>query len=382
MTGYMRSDLKLLCQLLIAAIGLFFMMKAHAQDLCTRNLQEANESLNNGRFIEVDTLLRKCIKSGFTKQEKIEALELLALSKLYMDEMEIADSIYLELLTIDPEHTVNPLIDPPDLIFLHQSFRTEPIFSWSALAGITYSFPSIIHDDFIYSSTVLKYNDQLPQTVDPVKDYKGSLGFIFGFNMDFVAYRNLYVGWGFNFSRNKFRYNAQYLKSLTATSNITDLYYESIYKQNLDWIGIPVYVKYQFEKIKFKPFVSLGASYNNLIRSRRNNLSREKIAGVPETKLERGSWNDIDTKNKANVAMNFGIGFMYKTNGIDYIVVELRYSKLLKNIVNNSIRYGDIDNQTGIILYGAAQDDYNLSSFDLTLKFLRPFYKPKKIQRE
>jgi hypothetical protein len=50
--------------------------------------------------------------------------------------------------------------------------------------------------------------------------------------------------------------------------------------------------------------------------------------------------------------------------------------------VNNSIRYGDVDNQTGIILYGAAQDDYNLSSFDLTLKFLRPFYKPKKIQKE
>ena len=115
MIGYTRLNIKPLCQLLIAAIGLFFVPDLYPQDVCTRNLQEAQESFNEGRFIEVDTLLRKCIKSGFTKQERIEALELLALSKLYMDDMENADSIYLELLAIDPEHVVNPLIDPPDL---------------------------------------------------------------------------------------------------------------------------------------------------------------------------------------------------------------------------------------------------------------------------
>ena len=380
MIGYTRLNIKPLCQLLIAAIGLFFVPDLYPQDVCTRNLQEAQESFNEGRFIEVDTLLRKCIKSGFTKQERIEALELLALSKLYMDDMENADSIYLELLAIDPEHVVNPLIDPPDLIFLHQSFRTDPIFSWSVSAGTTYSFPSMLRDDFIYPPTTIKYNDQLPQSVDPVKEYRGSLGFIFGFNMDFVAYRNIYVGWGLNYIMTKFKYKAQYLRSLSAVSSMNDLYYESIYKQNLDWIGIPVFVKYQFEKIKLKPYVTIGASYNNLIRSKRKDLSREKIVGNPEAGLERGSWNDMDTKNRANVSINFGIGLMYKTNGIDYIVVEFRYSKLLKNIVNNSIRYGDVDNQTGIILYGAALDDYNLSSFDLTLKFLRPFYKPKKLR--
>jgi hypothetical protein len=372
--------MKHLCQLFIAAIGLFFVTAVYPQDLCTRNLQEANESFEQGRFIEVDTLLRKCIGSGFTKQERIDALELLALSKLYLDEMDKADSIYLELLLIDPEHTVNPLIDPPDLIFLHQSFRTEPIFSWSVLAGLTYSFPSVIHNDFIYPSTVVKYNDQLPQPMEPVKDYKGSLGFVFGFNMDFVLYRNFFVGWGLNYTRNKFKYNAQYLRSLMATSYTTDLYYESVYKQNMDWIGIPVFVKYQFEKINFKPYITGGASYIQMIRSRRNDLSREKIAGNPENSLERGSWNDINTKKRMNISINLGVVFMYKTNGIDYVVVELRYSRLLKNIVKNSTRYGDIDNQTNIVLYGASLDDYTLSSFDLTLKFLRPFYRPKKIR--
>lgn len=366
--------------MLSLTIGLFLVTDVHAQDLCTRNLQEANESFNQGRFIEIDTLLRKCIKSGFTKQERIEALELLALSKLYLDEMDMADSIYLELLTLDPEHTVNPLIDPPDLIFLHQSFRTEPIFSWSASIGMTYTYPSVIHEDFIYPSTLVKYNDQPSQIMIPDKDYKPSIGFLFGFNMDFVIYKDMYAGWGLNYNRTVYKYKAQYLRDLYASTNVTELFYESTFRQNLDWISIPLSVKYQFGKINLKPYILGGASYHALIRSRHNDLTREKIAGSAETKIEKGSSNDIDSKNRTNFSLNLGAGFMYKTNGIDYIVVELRYSKFLKNISNGSTRYGDIDNQTNIILYGVALDDYNLTSFDLTVKFLRPFYKPKKIQ--
>jgi opacity protein-like surface antigen len=380
MTNGNRKNIKHLCRLLCVAIGLFFMTDVYSQDLCTRNLQEANESLNLGRFIEVDTLLRKCIKSGFTKQERIEALELLALSKLYLDDMEKADSIYLELLTLDPEHTVNPLIDPPDLIFLHQSFRTEPIFSWSTSIGMTYTFPSVIHDDFIYPSTLVRYNDQQSQNIVPIKDYKPSMGFLMGFNMDFMIYNDIYAGWGFNYSRTVYKYKAQYLTDLFAPSSATQLFYESTFSQNLDWISIPVSIKYQFGKIKLKPYVLGGGSYHALIRSRHNDLTREKVAGSAETKIERGSSNDTDSKNRTNFSLNLGAGFMYKTNGIDYIVVELRYSKFLKNISNGSTRYGDIDNQTNIILYGVALDDYNLTSFDLTVKFLRPFYKPKKIR--
>ncbi len=381
MFGCFRINIEHLCQLLIVAVGLFFGHSVQSQDVCTRNLEEANESFDQGKFIQVDTLLRKCIESGFTKQERIAALELLALSKLYLDEMDLADSVYLELLTVDPEHTVNPLIDPPDLIFLHQSFRTEPLFTWSASAGLTYSFPSVIHSDFIYPTTLVKYNDQPAQIMEPVKEYQGSVGYIFGVNMDAVVYRNVYVGMGLNYSRTGFKYKAQYLRDLYAPFDVNDLYYESTFKQNLDWISVPITVKYQFEKIKFKPYLFGGASYNRLIRSRENDLTREKIAGTPETKLERGSANDIESKNRNNISVNLGAGFMYKTNGIDYVVVEFRYSRFLKNITSGDTRYGDVDNQANIILYGIALDDYSLTSFDLTLKFLRPFYKPKKINK-
>jgi len=380
MVGCIRENIRHICQLLIVAIGLFFMNGIHAQDLCTRNLEDARESFDQGRFIEVDTLLRNCIGSGFTKQEKIEALELLALSKLYLDEMDNADSIYLELLIIDPEHTVNPLIDPPDLIFLHQSFRTEPIFSWSVAAGITYSFPTIIHDDFIYPVTINQHNDHLPNQMDPIKDYNGRIGFLFGANIDVVVYRNMFVGLGLNYTRTGFNSNSKYIRDLYATLNDEALYYESSYKQNFDWVSIPVSLKYQFHKVKLKPYILGGVSYNGLIRSRRNDFVREKIAGEPETKLEQGSWSDINTKNRNNISINLGAGLMYKTNGIDYIVFEVRFSRLLKNIPDHSTRYGDIDSQSNIILYGVALDDYSLSSLDLTVKFLRPFYRPKKIQ--
>jgi hypothetical protein len=356
------------------------MPDTYAQDLCTQNLEEAQESFDQGRFIEVDTLLRKCVESGFTKQERIEALELLALSKLYLDQMDMADSIYLELLLIDPEHTVNPLIDPPDLIFLHQSFRTEPLFSWSFAAGLTYSFPSIIHDDFIFPVSINQHNDHLSNPMEPKKNYNGTIGFLFGANIDFVIYRNLFVGLGLSYSRTGFKYNATYIRDLYAMVNDEALYYQSTYKQNLDWVSIPVSLKYQFQKLKFKPYILGGVSYNGLIRSRKNDLTREKITGEPETKLEQGSWSDIATKNRNNLSINVGAGLMYKTNGIDYIVFEIRYSKFMNKIPDHSIRYGDIDSQNNIILYGVALDDYSMSSFDLTVKFLRPFYRPKKIQ--
>lgn len=380
MKGYINIHIKQLCQLLFISVGLFFGGTVQSQDICTRNLEDARESFEQGRFIEVDTLLRNCIQRGFTRQERIEALELLALSKLYIDEMEMADSVYLELLKVDPEHTVNPLIDPPDLIFLHQSFRTDPLFTWSASAGLTYSFPALIHSDFIYPSTTVKYNDQPAVAVDPTKEYNGGIGFIFSANLDVVVYRNIYVGSGLNYSRTNFKYKAQYLRDFYAPVEIEDLYYESTFKQNLDWISVPLYVKYQFNKIKFRPYAFGGVSYNALVRSRENDLSREKIAGNPETKLERGSANDIETKNRSNVSVNLGAGFMYKTNGIDFIVLELRYSRFLKNISSRGTRYGDVENQTNTILYGIALDDYGLTSFDVTVKFLRPFYKPKKIK--
>lgn len=382
MTNHKRIYIELSFRLLLLGSLLASGTYVFAQDLCTRNLQDANRSFNQGRFIEVDTLLKDCIKSGFTKQERIEALELLALSKLYLDEMEMADSIYLELLRIDPEHTVNPLIDPPDLIFLHQSFRTKPVFSWSGSIGLTYSFPSVIHSDFIHPNTTIKYNDQPAQVVDPNKEYKASVGMILGFNMDFMVYENLYAGWGLTYSMTPYRYKAQYIRSFYTESTAEELYYESTFKQNLDWISTPISVKYQFGNIKLKPYLTAGASYHGLIRSRHNDLTREKVAGVAETKIERGSANDIETKNRANFSINLGLGFMYKTNGIDYIVMELRYSRFLKNISNGMIRYGDIDNQTNLILYGVALDDYHLTTFDLTLKFLRPFYIPKKIQEK
>jgi len=381
MRGYLLDNIKRICQLTLLAVGIFFNPNIFGQDVCTQNLMDARESFADGRFLEVDSLLRNCIKNGFTKVERIEALKILSLTKLYMDEMSEADSLYLKLLLTDPEHQVNELLDPPDLIFLHNSFRTEPIFSWAVGAGINYSFPTIINEDYPFPSTTIKYNDGPAIPMQPKKKYTPLVGYSFTAEMDFVLLKDLYVGIGLSFSKNRYRYSTEYLKSLYTTENTDILYYEAIYIQNLNWFHIPLKLTYQFGKLKFKPYISAGASYDYLLISKRKDLIREKISGEPETKIEQGSSKDTFSKNRNNFSMLFSVGMMYKTNGIDYIVLELSYAQMFNNIANSNERYGDIDTQTDIIFYAIALDSFSLSSFNITLKFLRPFYRPRKIDK-
>lgn len=381
MRGYILENIKLICQLTLLAVGLFFNPNTFGQDVCTQNLVDARESFTEGRFLEIDSLLRKCIKSGFTRVERIEALEILSLTKLYLDEMSEADSLYLKLLIMDPEHQVNELLDPPDLIFLHNSFRTEPIFSWAVGAGLNYSFPSIITDDYPFPSTTIKYNDGPAILMQPKKKYTPLVGYSFSAEMDFVLLKNLYVGVGLSFSKNRYRYTTEFLNDLYSSENTGILYYEAIYDQSLNWFHIPLKLTYQFGNIKFKPYLSVGASYDYLLISKRKDLIREKISGEPEAKIEQGSSNDTFSKNRSNFSMLFSVGLMYKTNGIDYIALELGYAQMFNNISNSNERYGDIDSQTDIIFYNIALDSFSLSSFNITLKFLRPFYRPRKIEK-
>src|SRR5438105_6022452 len=112
--------------LLTAFIAIGFSAGFAQTTSCSQTLRLARSTYDQGRLHEVATLMEKCLKGGFTQQEKVEAYKLLCLTYLYLEEPEKADDAMLNLLRTDPYFEVNKQVDPAEFIALYRTFRTQP----------------------------------------------------------------------------------------------------------------------------------------------------------------------------------------------------------------------------------------------------------------
>lgn len=365
---------KILCQLLISSIGLFFILKASAQeqDLCTQQLEEARNQFNQGRFYDLDTLLADCINNGFNRQERVEALELLSLSKLYLDRLKEADSIYLELLRQDPEHEINPLLDPPDLMFLHNKFITDPLFYWSVIGGINFSNITQIYSD--YSIYGLEGENNI------IESYNSLPGYEFGAGIELNLINSLYAGGELLFSRTNFQYTQSGL-------GINNEYTEAD-----DWINIPLFLRYSFGKNRIRPYVYGGAGFDLLLFVTQNITRQEGQEGQGEGGSPESIIEKPELRNRINFSGIFGAGIRIKTNGPSILAIDLKASGGLTNIVKELNRFPSgqvtdsrviIDDQPMELIgqhnidFGYVDDPIRLNHLTLTIRYVRPYYKPR-----
>jgi len=355
-----KSDI-FYCQLLFIAVGIFFSILANGQDVCSQNLEEARRQFDEGRFYNIELIIAECLDNGFTKQERIDALELLALTKLYLDEMDKADSIYLDLLRQDPEHQVNELVDPPDLMFLHNNFRTKPVFYWSVIAGLNYSSPSIIHDysPFSFETT----NEQ----------YKAKLGYEGGVSIEFNVYKDLYFGGELLYSRKNFLFTDDpefYSETVSNEYNIS-------YIEANHFFSIPLIAKYTFGEKRIRPYFYGGLSLDLLLFSNQNDLS--KLSPIDEENEDLASLNISNLRNPWNFSGIIGIGARIKTDGISLIALDFKVVPGFTNITKESRRYiggGEVQGQN-VIISGAVSDAMRLNCISLSIRYVSPFYNPK-----
>jgi len=83
-------------------VFLFINLKGYSQD-CTASLDKAKASYQDGKLYEIPPALEECLQGGFTREQRVEAYELLSLTYLYIDDPDKADESYLNLLRADPE---------------------------------------------------------------------------------------------------------------------------------------------------------------------------------------------------------------------------------------------------------------------------------------
>lgn len=348
-------------------INIFSAIPIFAQDQCAINLSEAEDKYELGRFYEIPEILESCISEGFSDEQKVRAYRLITLSWLYLNYFDKADSSYLKLLKISPEHETNEEVDPAEIINLHEKFTTKPIYYLTPMKiGINFSSANVLND---YS---------LSQSHNGSDNYSTALGFHIGFGAEMVIYNNLHLAGEF------------YITSRRV--HLSDTHWD-YYSTNMDIVHtefeLPIMLKYNFFKGKINPFISGGISPVFIAGSSMKNIEGSYIAqsGVDGEEGEENPLQIVskisttDMKNRFNYSLLLGAGINYKI-GLNYLVFEARYSMGMYNVTDMEDRWREDFDEARDLKFtpGQVDDDFRLNNISLFVGFVWPIYKPRKIK--
>ncbi len=321
---------------------------------CTQRLNKAQKVYDAGKITEVESYLKDCIKDGFSKEEKMQALRLLILASLFQDEHDKAEKSLLLLLKEDPEYVLNPAIDPAEFYELYNSYRTLPVINIGIMGGIN---TTTISEKQSYS--VGSELDNKPQ-------YKGRFGFQGGIVADILLYRKFQINTGVLFAVKNFTY-----KNTLLYDNVSTL----SSKENQMWMDVPLALKYNIGKGKLKLFVLGGGSFG-LLMSANSKLSRENT-GSTVAKESSEKFKKIRTPYTYSALL--GLGVRYKI-GYGYIFLDARYSMGLRNVANAKNRFYT-ENGDNLFYYGYVSSDFTVNNIAISVGYMKSLYKPKKIRQ-
>ncbi len=322
---------------------------------CTQKLNKAQKIYDAGKLSEVEGLLASCIQSGFSKEEKMQALRLMILTSLFQDEHNKAETHLLQLLKEDPEYTLNPAIDPAEFYELYNSYRTLPVFNIGLIGGMT------------TSNVMEKKTYGVGSNADNKPDYQSRFGYQGGIVADILFYKNIQLHLGAILNIKNFTYNNSFLYEQATTLAS---------KESQMWLEAPLAFKYNIGKRKLKLYAMAGGNFGLLLDAN-SKLSRTNSDNSNAAKEGTESFRQI--RNNYNVAALVGIGLRYKV-GYGYVFLDGRYSFGLSNIANVKNRYYTEDGRN-LFYYGYVSSDFNINNLMISVGYMKSIYKPKKIRQ-
>lgn len=332
-------------------------------DICVQNIEVAQQRFDEGRIQDIQELLTDCLKKGnYTKAQKSQALRLLTLSYIFLEDEDNAEASMLKLLQTDHEFKVNPAIDPTEFINLHEQFRYKPLFN----LGVRYigNFAQPIVTGL---NSSLSLTDTRPAyTIQP--GYVGiGLNFEYEFKQNFVLYPEIHYK------------TMSILRTENQPGSTTGADYITVNNnENQNWLSLPVSVKYNvsFTKIpNLKLYANAGGSVDLLISASRP--AKTSVLQMPNDPEVGSTINSTDDKNKLNFGVFAGGGITYKL-GEGFISLETRYLYSLTNLTDPAKVLNPSDPaQIGT----AVQDDiYKLNHLAISLGYTINIYLPKQLR--
>jgi len=331
-------------------IGCTLLHRVSAQSTCTQTLRTARSTYDQGRLHELPSLLEGCIRNGFTQQEKVEAYKLLTLAYIYLEEPAKADEAMLNLLNTDHYFEVNPATDPAEFIALYKTFRTKPIYRLGGKIGANASQPNV--------STSVQANDGSSK-------YKYGIGVQLSIVAEIPINDKLTLNTELGYQQRTFTY--------TNEVNFTgDTVYTTTAKESQSWLSLPVSLQYQFNAVKFKPFVSVGVQGDYLLndaigaqRSRKGFAVDQKTFDV---KPQRQTFN-ISALIAAGVHLKLGGGF---------VTAEVRYLYGITKINSTKTAF-DVNDHLPFD-YGYADNTFRLNTLAVQAGYVYNIFNPKKLR--
>lgn len=226
--------MRILLIILFTAVG----SQLWAQTSCERNLNEARADYSNGNLYAIPGKLADCLEDGFSKTEKIDALRLLTLTYININQQEKAKITFTKLLNIKTDYQVKENIDPSELYSLYRKIDTDVKYYVGITSGVNLN--NIIVTDFNHSNPIeenitSKYSTRISRPQIGVQ-------FLYPFS------ENWLIGGEVQYQNQRFRYSEKNIS--ISEENFTTIVYDG----NNNGINVNINLRYMKDFYNWKPF--------------------------------------------------------------------------------------------------------------------------------
>jgi len=332
----------------------FISMEIGAQGDCALKLREAQEMFNTGRIEKVYDLLKNCISTGLTKEERLQAYKLMINACVFDGNNTLAENYMNEFLRKYPEY-IPSSADPVEFSGLLKQYDNLPRVSLGIYGGINTSLVSII-----------EYYGVHDLNVEEGKYSSAGFGFQTGITVIKHFGKNFELGLEPRFRESRYEYNLNPYPFAKVK-----------YMEKQDKIDIPVSFSYTGIKSFLNPYIKTGCIASMLLTANSNIIrSYENTGGTFYNDIESPSLNISDNRNPLNITISLGGGVKYKLSK-GFFFLDLSYNCTILNETKDNSREPGNDDQSLIYFY--EDNDYRLNYFAVSAGFAYSFYKPKKL---
>lgn len=324
-----------------------------AQNECVFSMQRAERLYQQGLVQDIPSLLLPCLKSGFTREERLGAYKLLILAYLYDDHPVEAEKSMLEFLKKFPEYEITPA-DPAEFSFLFGTYKTIPLFSTGLLLGGGLSFPYMFEQYAPYSLPGSEYDYQSSQ-----------MGLRLGISLTRYITSRLDLNLEAMYIQLKYKYSAtpEFFSSFSRTR----------FTESMNLVSFPLSVTYDFGIHRLQPYLRTGIGTSVYLGS----------VIDPGRDYTDGSFDQVSGENLVltgtgrrkilQFSVIAGAGLKYKIPYAGSVMLDMRFEPGLNSMANDDQRYSG--QAESIWRYYILDDDLILNHMSFTLAWIYPLYR-------
>ncbi|MBK7131726.1 MAG: hypothetical protein IPH69_02575 [Bacteroidales bacterium] len=354
----MQFPVKVILHVILTGLMFVLPFRVYSQEAgsCAENLKNAQALFARGQVEQVPSMLSECMKSGFSREEYLDAYKLLIQSYLFEDKLEKADSAMLEFLKKNPEYELSPT-DHSSFVHLFGNFVVKPVVQVSFHFGTNIPFLTFITDRYVSG-------------VPGASIHTSNIINLFAsFETKFELNKKLEINFEPGYS------NLAFTNSDDYNDIVNDKVIkvgETTYTESQKRIEMPVSATYNFKRFgKFTPYGRFGVGPAITLKSSATAIykptSDDAVSG-PEI-------NRKTSRISLDVFTQTGAGVKYKTRG-GYLFTELRsnFGFIYQAIGDGS----SAEDQELSVTYHYTDDDFHLNTLNFTVGYTQIFYKPSK----